>query len=93
MSAEAGSTGEEEKMMEERASAAENALSWELAEEEDCSEEELAWHTMVVATLGFAANWELNLGVEMDLERFVGIVSDIFAAYLSEQLRFCARSE
>lgn len=76
MSAEAGSTGAE-KMIDERASAAENALSCEAVD--DCSWfGEFAWQTMV-AILGLeATKWDPNLGVDMDLERFVGMVSDIF---------------
>ncbi|GER36824.1 di-glucose binding protein with Kinesin motor domain [Striga asiatica] len=73
MSADAGSTGAD-RTIEDRASAAENAFSWE--EEVVTAAEgssELARHTTTaaVALRGFPA----DMGVEMDLEKEKGFVA------------------
>lgn len=77
MSAEAGSTGAD-KRTEESARAAENAFN---DDDGDCSElpllEELAEQRTVAALVGFVINLDVGL---MGLERFVGIVSDIFVS-------------
>lgn len=64
-------------MIDDRARAAENALSCEAGDDSSWFGE-FAWQTMV-AVLGFEGEkWQVNLGVDRDFERFVGIVRAIF---------------
>ncbi|KAI4306346.1 hypothetical protein L6164_029633 [Bauhinia variegata] len=74
MSATAGSGAE--TRMEESASAAEKAWSGDALELFSGSEAE---QTIVVG-FGFGVNWEPNLGFKVGLDRFAGIVRDIFVA-------------